>query len=175
VRLATSLIASTIALAVVGVAHADVYDFSFTGAGVSGSGDFVTGGGASPQTVTSASGTIFDSNVGAGPFTITGLSTYAGADNLLYASQPYVDFGGISVTTNTGGAFNFGLGGNGLYGLILNNSVNNPGGGVDYPTGSTNISWTVTQVPEPATWALMIIGFAGLGAALRRRAVSAAV
>jgi hypothetical protein len=25
-------------------------------------------------------------------------------------------------------------------------------------------------VPEPATWAMMLIGFAGVGAALRRRA-----
>jgi hypothetical protein len=177
-RTAAILVVSTMALAVAGAVHADIYDFSFTGAGVSGSGDFVTATGASPWTVTSATGTIFDSNVAAGPFTITGLSSYAGADNLLYASQPYVDFGGISVTTDTGGDFNFGLGGGGAYGLVLNDSVNNsggyPNGGTDN-AGSTDISWTVTRVPEPATWALMIMGFAGLGAALRRRVVAAAV
>jgi hypothetical protein len=27
----------------------------------------------------------------------------------------------------------------------------------------------VSGVPEPATWAMMILGFAGIGAALRRR------
>jgi len=36
----------------------------------------------------------------------------------------------------------------------------------------TSFSYTITgfhAVPEPATWALMIVGFGGIGAALRRR------
>ncbi|MFL5296277.1 MAG: PEPxxWA-CTERM sorting domain-containing protein [Phenylobacterium sp.] len=37
-------------------------------------------------------------------------------------------------------------------------------------TGSGNFSATpVARVPEPASWALMIVGFGGMGAALRRR------
>jgi len=33
----------------------------------------------------------------------------------------------------------------------------------------TNATFTAAAVPEPATWAAMVIGFGGLGAALRRR------
>jgi hypothetical protein len=32
-----------------------------------------------------------------------------------------------------------------------------------------NLSFNVQAVPEPATWALMLLGFAGVGVALRRR------
>src|SRR5262249_23151044 len=35
--------------------------------------------------------------------------------------------------------------------------------------------WTVSAVPEPASWVLMIAGFGGLGAALRRRREALAV
>ncbi|HEX2815512.1 MAG TPA: PEP-CTERM sorting domain-containing protein [Phenylobacterium sp.] len=36
-------------------------------------------------------------------------------------------------------------------------------------------SWTISAAPEPARWILMLIGFGGLGAALRTRRRSAAV
>jgi hypothetical protein len=41
----------------------------------------------------------------------------------------------------------------------------NPDG--DYTHDSTGLSLTITGVPEPTTWALMLVGFGGLGAALR--------
>jgi hypothetical protein len=34
--------------------------------------------------------------------------------------------------------------------------------------------WSVAAVPEPASWSLMIMGFAGMGAALRRRRTAVA-
>ncbi len=47
------------------------------------------------------------------------------------------------------------------------------GYGVEYNTSyfydSTGINFTLSTVPEPATWALMIGGFAMTGAAMRRR------
>jgi hypothetical protein len=53
-------------------------------------------------------------------------------------------------------------------------SVNNAG---FYGNDSTGFAATITAVPEPATWGLMIVGFAGMGSALRnsrRRATFAA-
>jgi len=42
-------------------------------------------------------------------------------------------------------------------------------GSVAGPTGSYSGTINVQAVPEPATWAMMLIGFAGVGLALRRR------
>lgn len=42
----------------------------------------------------------------------------------------------------------------------------------DYPT--TQSIGTITAVPEPAAWALMLVGFGGLGMAIRRRKALAA-
>lgn len=50
-------------------------------------------------------------------------------------------------------------------------AVNNIAGG-DYFTinpGSSVFSYSVAGVPEPATWALMILGFGAVGGAMRRR------
>ena len=43
-----------------------------------------------------------------------------------------------------------------------------------YFNDSTGVNFSVTPVPEPATWTLMIAGFGLAGAALRRRAALAA-
>lgn len=153
-------------------ASAATYAFSFTAldASASGSGFFTTAA-AAPSLVTAISGTLSSASVGPGTFTITGLSSYAGADNQLLAAAPYVTFGGISFTTDIGGTFNFGLGGSNLpYGTILNSSVLNPSGNFVGSPGSLPIDLTVSQVPEPASWALMVLGFGLAGVALRRRA-----
>ena len=52
-----------------------------------------------------------------------------------------------------------------FFGVIINNAGN-------YANDSTGVDFTLTTtggVPEPATWALMIAGFGGAGAMLRRR------
>ncbi len=38
-----------------------------------------------------------------------------------------------------------------------------------YYNDSTGVNFTITSVPEPAAWALMLVGFGGLGAAMRAR------
>jgi hypothetical protein len=83
-------------------ANALLFDFSYSGNGVSGSGEFVTGSTGSPYTVTGATGT-------ANKFAITGVSFYAGADNLLYdPASHYVDFSGISFFTSNGDQWGIG-------------------------------------------------------------------
>jgi hypothetical protein len=46
-------------------------------------------------------------------------------------------------------------------------NFNLPGGGS--VTGSSGTGVPVAWVPEPGTWALMILGFGGAGAMLRRQ------
>ena len=40
---------------------------------------------------------------------------------------------------------------------------------ISFYTDGNPITVTVSAVPEPATWAMMIIGFGGAGVAIRRR------
>ena len=159
--------AAILLMALAGSANANTFDFSFTGLDVSGSGVFTTGSSSSPYSITGASGTIFDSQIGPSAFTITGLSSYASADNLLYyPGQPSIDFSGISFATNGGGNFNIGNGP--PYAIV--SSILNPGG--YFPGGAyTPISLQVSQTPLPASWTLMLIGLAGFGfVAYRRKA-----
>ena len=94
---------------------------------------------------------------------ITGLSNYAGADNDLYATGAWVTFGGLSFSTWSLGDFNFYNSGLGYYGLL--NSVTNSGGWADGAVATANVA----PVPEPATWAMMLLGFCGIGMVIRRR------
>jgi hypothetical protein len=142
----------------------DLYSFTFSGAGISGSGTLTTADENPSSAVISASGTIFDSNgLPGGPFTITGLSPYAGADNLLYfPTEPYVDFGGISFTTDAGIQFNIGGGGAiGPFGYVLNDSQNNPDGAPQNDISSFVV--TDVDVPEPASLFVLAGAFAGVG------------
>jgi hypothetical protein len=55
----------------------------------------------------------------------------------------------------------------------VGNFVTNPGLGTDVPLNQSNNPpipvANVPGVPEPASWALMLVGFGGMGTALRRR------
>ncbi len=154
------------AVVVCGAAQARVWDFSYSGGGETGSGTFITGNAGSPFTITGISGTADGS-------TITGLSSYAGSDQLLYIGGPYyADFGGISFATAAGIDYNLTNYPDGLNNVT--NSVVNPGG---VPCCTTSIEMTVASVPEPSTWAMTLLGFAGLGYAgyrTSRKAVSIA-
>jgi hypothetical protein len=57
-----------------------------------------------------------------------------------------------------------------LVGQAGGSSFNDPGGG-----GGGSFVWIAPQVPEPSTWAMLFLGFAGLGlAGWRARAGSGA-
>lgn len=52
-------------------------------------------------------------------------------------------------------------------GSTVDFAVGSGGNGYDYD--STLLTGTVTSLPEPASWALMIAGFGMVGVAVRRR------
>ena len=162
------LVAGAAALLLSTAARAGTYELTFTGEGVSGDVFATTSGSGPIQTVIGIGGWVKDAQVGADAFTITGLDGYAAATNLFYTTSPFVDFGGLSFTTVSGGEFNLGLGGSGVTGQVLNTSVIDPVGYVGVP-GSTDIVMTATTVPEPANLALMTAGLLGLIGMTRRR------
>jgi len=89
-------------------------------------------------------------------------------DNVLSAAaNPYLDIGGVLFTTtqNPGGYWNLWGNSPGNYSLF----ESAPGRG--YPIQESG-NLTVSAVPEPSTWAMLLLGFAGLGFAGYRRAKS---
>ena len=122
----------------VGSASALVFDFSYFGGSginaVSGSGEFITGSTGSPYTVIGVTGL-------ANGLAITGLSSYASADNLLYdPGSHYVDFSGISFSTSNRDAWGLGWTGS-SYGIA--ELFKDPNG---YCCGVNPIAFNVRQV-----------------------------
>ncbi len=148
-------------------AHAMTFDFSVSSIGAPGdiaSGTFIANL-SSPgiYSLTSITGT-FDGSA------ITGLSTYANADNqLFYPTQPFVDFQGISF--QTAGLCDVNLFSNSGY-FEVKSTVDSVG----YYFSGTPISLsvsatTVSATPLPSSWTMMLIGLVSCGfVAYRRKA-----
>lgn len=148
----------SIAVAAATPAMSATHLFNFAAPGYTGTGHFYTEDSA-PSTVIGIDGTINGS-------VITGLSSYASADQTLLAGAPYFTLSGISFAAD-GVSYNlYNYGGPGI-----TNSVDNPGGGYAALTPLSTISVTEMTggVPEAATWAMMIFGFGLVGASARRR------
>jgi PEP-CTERM motif-containing protein len=156
-------------------AQATVYDYNFEtnddGPVASMIGTFTTAGPATPYAeITGMTGTLYNSLD-----TVTGVlpnptwPAFTGNPggeffytNTLYSTQPYLDNYGLGFTTAdtpTGDWNLYGAGGSPtVYGLFsTSTSVDEFG------------TLTVTEVPEPSTWAMMALGFAGLSLAAGRR------
>jgi hypothetical protein len=113
---------------------------------------------------------------------ITGLTTYAGDDELVYTTAPYVDYPGLAYLAG-GVAFNvyFDTSLTDVYacGQIGYCEIGPGASGTDGlgpPPDSIGpiTNFTLVAVPEPAAWTLMLVGLGAIGAVARRR-VRAAV
>ena len=166
----------TAALALVaGKAEAATTLLDFSGSGITGSLDITTGSvtAANPFPCATCNSTLANvalsvtGDVNGNP--ITGMLPalgYAGNDNNLYSTAPLLDWGGIGFATA---------------GISYNLFQGDFAGHAGYYLCSTgfNIGCTSTVydnpislragVPEPAAWVMLVIGFGGLGAAMRSR------
>lgn len=70
----------------------------------------------------------------------------------------------FSGSAQTTGFLNLTLG-MGTYDFTFTGTSPSPNGGAV----SGNVTFNLVPVPEPATWAMMLLGFAGIGFAMRRR------
>ena len=156
--------ATALALAVAGSAHAATYELHFTGTGIAGS--FVAQTNAS-NLITSITGSFTDTALAATPFTLTGISGYAAADNDLVGTPSFVTYSGLSVTTSAGAGNDFNIfdNGGGNYDLLAQS--NDPGGAAY--DGMPRLSLGVVAVPEPTNLMLMMAGGLGLASLARRR------
>jgi hypothetical protein len=162
--------AGLLALIAASPACATQFDFDFSGNGffggtLAGTGVLTTddtsfinpANGYTAQTVTGISGTFNGSQ-------ITGLAPgFFGANDLFYLTGPFfVDGNGLSFTTAAGISANL---------FVTNDTsyrVNTQGAGL--LTGLVTASATAAApaaVPEPATWAMMLIGFGAIGCSMR--------
>jgi hypothetical protein len=173
-RFAIFAAVAALTAAVATTADAGVYMFNYTGGGETGNGFFTT----------DASGTVVS---GVGSFDFPGLggpviadilpgSGIDGAfiwDNLFPVDAPGLLFGDATAQNEINLFVRSGLAGVGttfnasLYDAVPPNTQNYIG----FDSGVL----TITAVPEPATWAMMLLGVAMIGLAVRRRREAVAV
>ena len=163
--------AAAVVICAAAPASAAQYLFNFSGNGffggtLNGSGTLTTDdisfvnalNGYTAQHITGISGTFNGSAItGQAPGTF-------GANDLFYLTGPFfVDGNGLSFKTASGIMGNL---------FITNDTsyrVNTQGAGLLTGLVTASASPVAAAVPEPATWAMMLIGFAGIGLAFRRR------
>jgi hypothetical protein len=99
----------------------------------------------------------------------------------VFYTQPTITFGGFTGTFKFGALV--GLDGNGFFLIGTGPTVLSGLSGdlkvgywdTYYPDNTGIQTLSVSAVPEPSTWAMLILGFAGIGAMAYRRRKSAAL
>jgi hypothetical protein len=151
-------------------ASAKVFDWSLTGPDPSLGGFTLQGSGTITASPTASTG-VWDIDAITGMVNgdeVTGTSTFEGADNMVFTNGfAFVSTVGISFVTAAGQSVNiFSFDGQMTppTGNAYGERSENPS--VPFGVGHfTLTAVTLTAVPEASTWAMMVIGFAGLGMA----------
>jgi hypothetical protein len=143
-------------------ACAEVFDWSLTGPSPALGGVPFPGSGTITATPTGSKG-VWDIDTITGVVNgsaITGTSAFESADNQLFTNGfAFVSTKGISFETAAGQSVN-------IFSFFAQGT---PPTGNAYGELSSNPSafgvgtFTLTAVPEPSTWAMLLLGFAGLG------------
>jgi hypothetical protein len=151
-------------------ASAAQYLFNFSGTGffggtLTGNGTITTNdqsfvnqlNGYTAQTITGITGTFNGSQ-------ITGLANVTGSNNLFYLTGPFfVDGNGLGFSTASGVSANL---------FVTNDTsyrVNTMGAGLLTGLVTASATQVTAAVPEPATWAMMLLGFGAIGVSVRRK------
>jgi hypothetical protein len=161
-------LAATTALIAISPAQAAQYTFAFT-----------------------TSQALFGPTVaGSGTFTTSDTSTVVGGQTAFQILSVMGTVNGVAVNTPTGSYGNYFTTGPSFLDGTGSSFLNVNGGRIDFFNQSTNglyrvntfspgssnfvtaSSSPVAAVPEPAAWALMLLGFAGIGMAMRRRSAA---
>ena len=158
-------------------AIAEVFDWSLTGPAPSLGGVPFPGSGTITASPTGSTGVFaIDTITGmVNGSDITGTSTFEGADNMLFTNGfAFVSTTGISFETAAGQSVNIFS----FFGQETPPTGNAYGELTSNPSAFGVGTFTLTAVPEASTWAMMVVGFAGLGLAgyraSQKRAVAAA-
>jgi hypothetical protein len=145
-------------------ASAKVFDWSLTGPSPDLGGVPFPGSGTISASPTAGTGVwSIDSITGiVNGSEITGTSTFQGADNLLFTNGfAFTSTVGISFVTAAGQSVNIFS----FFGQMTPPTGNAYGEFTSNPTAFGVGHFTLTAVPEASTWAMMLVGFAGLGVA----------
>lgn len=143
----------TLFLSILPASASTLFSFSYSGSGYSGSGEFTANFlGGSQYDVIGVAGTADGSN-------ITGLSSYAGADNQLYypGSPLHVTFAGISFATANALLWNIWSDGTN-YGILNTTFCEGTS-----TCGLVPIDISIAPVPLPAAVPLFAAGLSAMG------------
>lgn len=137
-------------------ASATSYLFDISINGLTGSGDFSTVGDASLSSslIDTLTGTFDGSSM-----TLLAPRSFFGNDNLFTETSPYFDFDGLSFAAG-GSDYNIYSEGGNLVGCDPNLDCGLP--------ASYSFRTVQSGVPEPSTWAMLLLGFGAIGFSLRR-------